>query len=73
MPPRLIDFGNFTNPKNEFLNHDKQVEREWTFASSFFPVAGIAFDNSTGNGIGNLAFFNARWTGRGPYVGDRVG
>lgn len=72
IPPRLIDFGNYSHPTSAFLNQDAKDERQWSFSISFFPISGIEFDHSTGNGIGRLAFFNGKWTGTGPYVGDRV-
>ena len=72
MPPRFIDFGNYTHQNTMFINQDTTDERQWNFGISFFPISPIVFDHTTGNGIGNLAYFNGKWTGSGPYVGDRV-
>ena len=72
-PPRKIDFGNYTHPRADFLTQDATDEREWDIAGSFFPNAGLKFDHSTTDGNGNLIYFNGKWMGSGPYVGDRVG
>jgi len=71
-PPGLLDFGNYSNPSIAFLKQDLADERQWHFQSSFFPTNRLEYDHSTRSGIGNLAYFNGRWTGKGPYVGDRA-
>ena len=73
MPPRNIDFGTIDHPDTHFFPQDANDERDWQFANIIITSkTSPKFDHTSNNGTGRFAYFRGRWTGYGPYLGDRV-
>eukprot|EP00795_Rhopilema_esculentum_P007442 gene7442-13206_t len=73
MPPRNIDFGTIDHSDTHFFAQDANDERDWQFPNVIIPSkTSPEFDHTSNNGTGRFAYFSGRWTGSGPYLGDRA-